>query len=74
MRTTLDIEEDLLLLAKQLAIQRDTTMGKVISGLVRKALEPSDSTAMRNGVRPFTPLPGAPKPTLELINRLRDEL
>jgi hypothetical protein len=72
-RTTLDIDEDLLLLAKQLASQRNTTMGKVISGLVRKALEPGDATAVRNGLRPFTPLPGAPKPTLELINRLRDE-
>jgi hypothetical protein len=74
MRTTLDIDEDLLLLAKQLANQRDTTMGKVISALVRKGLEPGDATAARNGIRPFTPLPGAPKPTLDLINRLRDEL
>jgi hypothetical protein len=73
MRTTLDLDEDLILVAKQLASQRGTTMGKVVSGLLRKALEPGEVPPERNGFRLLKPIPGAPKPTLELVNRLRDE-
>ena len=40
MRTTLEIDDDLVLVARQLAQQRKTTMGQVISELVRKAMEP----------------------------------
>ena len=72
MRTTIDIDDDLVVLAKELAAQRRTTIGNVISGLLRKALEPKDAPALRNGLRPFVPLCSAPKPTLDLVNRLRD--
>ncbi len=74
MRTTLDLEEDVILAAKQLAQQRHSTMGQVVSSLVRKALEPTHNARVRNGVPLFTPEAGAPKPSLALINRLRDEL
>ncbi len=74
MRTTLDLDEDVLYVAKQLALQRGKTAGQVISELVRQALEPKNPPRMRNGVPLFTPKPGAKKPSLELINRLRDEL
>ena len=40
MRTTLDLDEGISGLAKQLAAQRDLSAGKVISNLVRQALEP----------------------------------
>jgi hypothetical protein len=73
MRTTLDLDEDLILVAKQLAEQKHTTMGRIVSQLVRKALEPRETSAMRNGVPLFTPEPGAAKPDLSLVNRLRDE-
>jgi hypothetical protein len=73
MRTTLDIDEDLVLTAKQLANQKRTTMGKVVSNLMRKALAREDAQPVRNGIRPFAPKAGAPKVTLELVNRLRDE-
>lgn len=73
MRTTLDLEEDIILVAKQLSRQRRTTMGKIVSSLVRKALEPTHQVSVRNGVPLFTPEPGAPKPSLTLINRLRDQ-
>lgn len=74
MRTTLDIDPDVLQAAKELAEHRGTTAGKVLSELARKALEPKTGGAFRNGVpllrrRP----PGSPKPTLALVNRLRDE-
>jgi hypothetical protein len=38
MRTTLDIDDDVLVAAKELAKARKSTAGEVISGLVRKAL------------------------------------
>ena len=38
MRTTLDIDEDVLAAAKELAAAQNTTAGKIISELARKAL------------------------------------
>lgn len=74
MRTTLDIDPDVLLAAKELAELRGTTAGKVLSELARKALEPKTSKRVRNGV-PLLPRrsPGGAKPTLALVNQLRDE-
>lgn len=72
-RTTLQLDDDLANVAKQLASQRDMTMGQVVSELVRKALEPKAAPRMRNGVPLFTPKPGARKPHLALVNRLRDD-
>lgn len=73
MRTTLDLDEDLLLVARQLAAQQRLTMGQVVSQLIRKALEPGDTPPLRNGIPLFTPVAGASKPSLPLVNRLRDE-
>jgi hypothetical protein len=73
MRTTLDLDEDILQVARQLAAQRGTTMGEIISTLARKALEPRRPPKTRNGVPLFAPRPGAQKPSLGLVNRLRDE-
>ena len=73
MRTTLDLDEDIILVAKQIARQRGTTAGRVVSELVREALQPKPGAKMRNGVPLFTPKEGAKKPHLELVNQLRDE-
>ena len=74
MRTTLDIDDDVLQAAKELAGNRRTTAGKVLSELARRALEPAGRQSVRNGVRM---LPrrrgGSSKPTMSLVNRLRDE-
>ena len=75
MRTTLDLDADILQAAKEMASVNGTTAGRVISDLVRKALAPAPSIAkMRNGV-PLMPSrgPGAPKITMQLVNQLRDE-
>jgi hypothetical protein len=72
MRTTLEIDDDLVLVAKQLANQRKVTVGQVVSELMRKGLTPADSPAVRNGVPLFTPVRGAALPDLTLVNRLRD--
>jgi hypothetical protein len=55
MRTTLDIDEDVLTAAKQLAKRRNSTAGEVISDLVRRALTqssvPDEEPRYRNGFR-----------------------
>ncbi|MEO7145613.1 MAG: CopG family transcriptional regulator [Bryobacteraceae bacterium] len=73
MRTTLNVDDDILHVAQQLALQRGTTAGQVLSELARKALEPGKPAKLRNGVPVFTPIRGAKKPHLALVNRLRDE-
>ena len=72
MRTTLEIDDDLVQVARQLAQQRKTTMGQVISQLVREAMEPKSAPRKRNGVLLFDPKPGARKPGVALVNELRD--
>jgi hypothetical protein len=75
MRTTLDLDADVLQAAKEIASVNGSTAGKVISDLVRKALEPVDTPRIRNGV-PLLPSrgPGAPKITMQFVNELLDEL
>ena len=75
MRTTLDLDEDVLNAAKELASARGTTAGKVISELVRKALHTGPTARVRNGVPLLPQRPGsAPRPTMHLVNSLRDDL
>jgi len=72
MRTTLQIDDDLVQIARQLAEQRGTSMGRVISDRTRLGLEPKKAPKIRNGVPLFAPKAGAKRPGLELVNRLRD--
>jgi hypothetical protein len=53
--------------------RRKATMGQVISQLVRKAMEPKSAPHVRNGVLLFDLKPGARRPGMALVNRLRDE-
>jgi hypothetical protein len=74
MRTTLDIDDDVLAAAKDLAAGQKTTAGKVISDLVRKALtRPTAQTEpeYRNGLRLMPPAEGVVTP--EMIDRLRED-
>jgi hypothetical protein len=71
-RTTLNVDDDVLQVAKQLAAQRGKTAGQVLSELARQALEPKVRPRMRNGVPLFQPRPGAKKPSMALVNQLRD--
>ena len=74
MRTTLDIDDELLLTIKQIAHQRKTTAGNVISSLLRESLQPkSFELKYRNGVPLLPRRPNGPVVTTELVNRLRDE-
>ncbi len=73
MRTTLDLDEDVLSAAKSLSQQRHVSMGKTVSELVRRALRPASAPRVRNGVPLFPLSKGAKHPDLDLVNRLRDE-
>ena len=74
MRTTLDLDEDVLLAAKELAQAGGTTAGKVLSALARKGLTPARAARVRHGV-PVLPRRAAdsPRPTMKLVNDLRDD-
>ena len=73
MRTTLDLDDDVLQAVKELAAFRGSTAGRVLSELARKALEPAAKTRVRNGV-PLLPVrPGAARLTMKRVNELRDE-
>ena len=74
MRTTLDLDPDILQAAKELAQVHGVSAGRVVSDLVRKALERRDAPAMRNGV-PLLPRRPASSPilTIKQVNELRDE-
>jgi hypothetical protein len=73
MRTTLDLDDDVLEAAKELAAARGTTAGKMVSALLRTALAPGRVPRVRNGV-PLLPkrTAGARRPTMALVNQLRD--
>lgn len=74
MRTTLDIDEDVLLAAKELAVVRRSTAGKVLSELARKALEaPRKAPTRRNGVPLLPPRKGARPVTSATVASLLDE-
>ena len=73
MRTTLDIDADILGVAKQLAHERKTNIGKVLSDLAREALKPKKAPKYRNGIPLLERVPGMPPMTMELVNKLRDE-
>lgn len=76
MRTTLDIDEDVLNAAKEIAAVRGSSAGKVLSELARKGLAPAEKglASTRNGV-PVMPSrgAGAPRPTMHQVNQLRDD-
>lgn len=72
MRTTLEIDDDVLQAAKEIAASQHSTAGKVISELVRRALEPKETAEVRNGIL-LLPRRGGPKKTMDLVNSLRDD-
>jgi len=78
MRTTIDIDDDLMAAAKELARRRGTTAGRVVSELLRRALtEPEvrsghvGESAVLYGFRPFPSRGGVV--TDDAIEQLRDQ-
>lgn len=76
MRTTLDIDDDLLHATKELARREGKTAGEMVSHLLRRALTRADEVllpAARTvaGFEPFAARPGVVT-TLDQVNALRD--
>jgi hypothetical protein len=76
LRTTLDIDDDVLQAAKELATQEGSTAGRVISVLARRGLVAPEKTAeplqtMRGNV-PLLPSRGEVV-TLEHVRQLMDQ-
>ena len=73
-RTTLDIDDDVLQAAKEIAVTRGSTAGKVLSELARKGLAPRSKVRVRNGIPLLGPRTDQDRPvTMEMVNGLRDE-
>jgi hypothetical protein len=74
MRTTLTLDDDVLIRAKALARQRDKTLGEVVSDLLRRGLSSGAKPAiMRSGLRLFPVRRGAGQVTPEVVKQLLEE-
>ncbi len=76
MRTTVNFDDHVLLAVKSIAARRRLPLGKVLSDLVRQALEAQaakPAQRRRHGVELFQAKPGGRPVDLELVNRMRDE-
>ena len=76
MRTTLDIENDILFAAKDLARREKKTIGQMISDLARRGLtsEPEPGTREPKAVYGFRPFPKEGRVVSnQLINKLRED-
>jgi hypothetical protein len=74
MRTTLDIEDDVLQAAKELAQRNGGTAGQVLSDLARRSLNasaPKQRSGLRGGV-PVLPSRGE-LVTLEHVQKIQDD-
>jgi hypothetical protein len=72
MRTTLELDDDLLASARELARQEGVSLGHLISALARQSLASKAPQKARNGFLLFVPKAGAPRPDLRIVNELRD--
>ena len=74
MRTTLDIDDDLLLVVKRIARRTNKSAGSVVSDLLRQALRPKSSrSGTKNGVPLLQGRSELQTPVaLDLVNNLRD--
>ncbi len=79
MRTTLQLDDDVLAAARVLARQRRSSVGDVISDLARQALSRSTEGGSQNVLEQRSGLPQLPVTSsggvvdLERVNQLRDE-
>ena len=72
MRTTLDIADDVMVVARELAAEEGLSIGTVVSDLARRGLAPA--RVEREHGRPVVRSPaGAPPITPEMVRRALDE-
>jgi hypothetical protein len=73
MRTTLSLDEDIIETARYLAQQNHSTLGKIISDLVRKGLQATHSYELKNNFPVFKVAKNSPLITPEDVKKLDDE-
>ena len=73
MRTTVNIDDELLRAARSLARQRGESLGAVISGLLREALAPHADLAYEMDVPVFVVREGAAPITPEMVEAAGEE-
>jgi len=73
MRTTLDLDPEILSAAKQLASARSISIGKAVSELARRGLQSRESKASRSGFPVFDVPKDARPLTVEQVKRDEDE-
>ena len=74
MRTTLDLDDDVLQAIKELGTLKRKTAGQILSELARQALAPASQSPgrVRNGVPLLPSIPRPPHHDMADVNRLRD--
>jgi len=70
MRTTLNLDDDVLQLAKQYAEVRSLALGRAVSVLVRRGLAARWPTRVVNGVHVFDLPPDSPRVTTRKVRDL----
>ena len=73
MRTTLELDDEVLAAARQLAAARSKSIGQVISELARRGLEARPKVGTRRGFPVFQVPQGARPLTPEDVRRDEDE-
>jgi hypothetical protein len=70
-RTTVDLDEDILQVARHLAQEKQQSLGRVLSALARQGLQPANKVRVREGVIPTLPRkPGAKPVTAQMVKEL----
>lgn len=71
MRTTLDLDEGVLRVVKQLAAERQQSLGRVLSDIVRNSLRTPERMPVEHGRIPVLPRrPGAQTVTSDNVKHL----
>jgi len=73
-RTTLQLEDDAMKVAKTHAARHRLTLGQAVSDLVRQAADRPLVTEDRSGLRVLRLNQRSPRVTTELVDRLREDL
>jgi hypothetical protein len=75
MRTTLEIDDDVMLAAREIARLKNQGLGRAISDLARRGLTPevTPMVEIQDGIPVWTHAPGAVAVTSEMVRNLLDD-
>jgi len=74
MRTTLNLDDDVLEMVRQYSEARSVALGKAASELVRKGFTTPTPTRIVNGIVVFDISPDSPRITSEKVKQLQSEM